>query len=145
MKLTDKERQTLASAIPAGKRMTDLSVQDFRLIYDTLLPRHIENSKKEIIAALEREDNRKGPKRASNVVLSSDIFPKVKGALNEINIILTRNKGLDPLTLPNEHKGLEFLRPDTPKTQQAQQPAQQPAPQPTPQVLNQAQNQAQRN
>lgn len=114
MALTAEERQKL-SIIPAEKRMTDLTTSDFMLIYNTLLPRHIENSKKRIVQALEREDARKGPKRASNVVLSSDLFPKVKGALNEINIILTRNMGVEALTLPNEHKGLEFLRVDPPK------------------------------
>lgn len=118
MALTSEERQKL-NAIPASKPMTELSTDDFMLMYNTLLPRHIEESKKQIIQALEREDARKGPKRASNVVLSSDVFPKVKGALNEINIILTRNMGVEALTLPNEHKGLEFMRVDADKDKSA--------------------------
>lgn len=117
MVLTAKEREAL-SAIPEDKPMTELSTADFMLIYNTLLPRHIENAKADIIEALEREDSRKGPKRAAHVVLGSDLFPKYKGAVNKINIILTRNMGLDPLTLPNEHNGLEFLRVDPPAQDQ---------------------------
>lgn len=114
MALTSEERQKL-STIPATKPMTQLSTADFMLIYNTLLPRHIEDSKKQIVQALEREDARKGPKRASNAVLTSDLFPKVKVDLDEINRVVTRNMGLEALTLPNVHKGLEYMRVDADK------------------------------
>ncbi len=105
------ERAAL-NAIPLNKPMMELSASDFTLIYNTLLPREIEKAKEAILKAYARESARKGPKRADNIVLSNDLFPSYKGALNEINIILSRNKGLETLTLPNEHKGLDFARPD---------------------------------
>lgn len=129
MALTIKERETLR-IIPANKKFTDFNTEDFRLLYDTLLPRHIENSKTTILEAFAREDSRKGPKRASSVVLSGDLFPKYKGAVNEINTILTRQKGLDALTLPTEHKGLDFMRTDDSqnKTQAPKSNKQMPVP-----------------
>ncbi len=109
-------RETLSSeeyeklrAISPSKKLGDLSPADFVLIYDTLLPRHIENAEKDILQAYARELTR-NPKRADGVVLSSDLFPRYKGAVNEINITLSRS-GIDTLTLPLEHKGLEFARP----------------------------------
>ncbi len=96
-------------AISPSKKLGDLSTADFILIYDTLLPRHIENAEKDILQAYARELKRK-PQRADGVVLASDLFPRYKGAVNEINITLSRN-GIDNLTLPLEHKGLEFARP----------------------------------
>ena len=109
-------RETLSSeeyeklrAISPSKKLGDLSPADFVLIYDTLLPRHIENAEKDVLQAYARELKRK-PQRADGVVLSSDLFPRYKGAVNEINITLSRS-GIDTLTLPLEHKGLEFARP----------------------------------
>lgn len=109
-------RETLSSeeyeklrAISPSKKLGDLSPADFVLIYDTLLPRHIENAEKDVLQAYARELKRK-PQRADGVVLSSDLFPRYKGAVNEINITLSRS-GIDNLTLPLEHKGLEFARP----------------------------------
>lgn len=109
LKLTPEEKAKL-STIPENRVFTELTKDDFMLLYKTLLPRQVENSKKEILEAFRRETNRKGPKRADNVVLSSDLFPGVKGAVNEINIILKRN-GIEALTLPTEHNGLDFARP----------------------------------
>lgn len=108
--LTAEERQKLG-AIPGNKRMLDLDTNDFALIYDTLLPRHIENAKQDILNAIIRETKRKGAKRADNVVLAADLFPKYKGAVTKINTILVRDRGLDSLTLPTEHSGLDFERP----------------------------------
>lgn len=96
-------------AISPDKKLGDLSTEDFILIYDTLLPRHIENAEKDILQAYARELKRQ-PRRADGVVLASDLFPRAKGAVNEINIALSRS-GIDNLTLPLEHKGLEFARP----------------------------------
>lgn len=109
LKLTPEEKAKL-STIPENRVFTELTKDDFMLLYKTLLPRQVENSKKEILEAFRRETNRKGPKRADSVVLSSDLFPGVKGAVNEINIILKRN-GIEALTLPTEHNGLDFARP----------------------------------
>ena len=109
LKLTPEEKAKL-STIPENRVFTEFTKDDFMLLYKTLLPRQVENSKKEILEAFRRETNRKGPKRADNVVLSSDLFPGVKGAVNEINIILKRN-GIEALTLPTEHNGLDFARP----------------------------------
>ncbi len=109
LKLTPEEKAKL-STIPENRVFTELTKDDFMLLYKTLLPRQVENSKKEILEAFRRETNRKGPRRADNVVLSSDLFPGVKGAVNEINIILKRN-GIEALTLPTEHNGLDFARP----------------------------------
>jgi len=97
-------------AISPDKKMVDLSTQDFVLIYDTILDRHIQNAETDILQAYSRELKRK-PRRADGIVLASDLFPRAKGAVNEINITLSRN-GIDTLTLPLEHKGLEFARPD---------------------------------
>ena len=109
LKLTPEEKAKL-STIPENRVFTELTKDDFMLLYKTLLPRQVENSKKEILEAFRRETNRKGPKRADSVVLSSDLFPGVKGAVNEINIILKRN-GIEALTMPTEHNGLDFARP----------------------------------
>lgn len=97
--------------IPANKKVGELSTAEFMLIYDTILDSHIKRAEEDILRAYERETKRK-PQRADSVVLASDLFPRAKGALNEINIILNRN-GIDTLTLPTEHKGLEFARPVT--------------------------------
>ena len=109
LKITPEERTKL-SAISENKAFTEFGVSDFMLMYQTLLPRQVENSKKEILEAYRRESNRKGTKRADSVVLASDLFPGVKGAVNEINIIL-RRKAIEALTLPTEHNGLSFERP----------------------------------
>lgn len=108
MSLTDEEREKLRE-IPSNKPMTQLDTADFMLIYNTLLPRHIEKNKADIIQALERENTRKTPKRAENVVISADLFPRIKGDIIEINTILTRNMGIEALTLPTEHKGLTWM------------------------------------
>lgn len=109
LKVTPEERAKLSS-IPENKVFTEFGTSDFMLLYQTLLPRQVETAKKEILEAYRRESRRNGPKRADNVVLSSDLFPGVKGAVNEINIIL-RRKGIEALTLPTEHNGLDFARP----------------------------------
>ncbi len=97
------------SAIPQSKKLYELNSEEFLLLYNTILPHHIDNAENDILQAYSRELKRK-PQRADAVVLASDLFPRAKGAVNEINIILTRN-GIDTLTLPLEHKGLEFTRP----------------------------------
>ena len=107
--LTPEEYAALQN-IPANKKVGELSPSEFMLIYDTILDSHIKRAEEDILRAYERETKRK-PQRADAVVLSSDLFPRAKGALTEINIILTRN-GIDTLTLPTEHKGLEFAKPD---------------------------------
>lgn len=107
--LTKEEIDTL-KMIPADKSLMDLSKADFMAIYNTLLPRRIEDAKKDIYKAYERELYRK-PQRADAIVLSSDLFPKVKAEVNGINIALSRS-GIETLTLPNEHSGLEFARPE---------------------------------
>lgn len=107
--LTKEELDTL-KMIPADRSFMDLTKEDFMAIYNTLLPRRIEDAKQDIYKAYRRELKRK-PQRADGVVLGSDLFPKVKAEVNGINIALTRN-GIDTLTLPNEHSGLEFARPD---------------------------------
>lgn len=109
LKVTPEERAKLNS-ISENKMFTEFGTSDFMLLYRTLLPHQIENAKKDILEAYRRETKRNGPKRADNVVLSSDLFPGAKGAVNEINIIL-RRKGIEALTLPTEHNGLDFARP----------------------------------
>ena len=114
--LTPEEKEALMSISPS-KKLGDLNTADFVLIYDTILDRHIQDAEKDILQAYARELKRK-PQRADAVVLASDLFPRAKGAVNEINITLSRN-GIDTLTLPLEHKGLEFARPEE-LNQQAQ-------------------------
>lgn len=112
--MTDEDFEKLR-VIPANKKMGELSTEDFSLLYDVLLPSHIQNAENDILQAYARELKR-NPKRADGVVLASDLFPRAKGAVNEINITLSRN-GIDTLTLPLEHKGLEFARPADTNTQ----------------------------
>ena len=104
-----REEYAALKAISSDKKLGDLNTEEFMLIYNTILPRHIEESEQDILHAYARELKRT-PRRADGVVLASDLFPRAKGAITEINITLTRN-GIDTLTLPNEHKGLEFERP----------------------------------
>ena len=129
--LTPEEREALKS-IPPSKKMGDLNTSDFVLIYDTILERHINDAEKDIYQAFAREIKRR-PQRADAVVLSSDLYPRAKGAVNEINIMLSRN-GIDTLTLPLEHKGLEYTRPA--ELNQPAQPAPAPVNQPQP-IVNQ--------
>lgn len=119
-----KEELEALKAIPANKPMMELSKADFMTIYSVLLPRRIEDAKKDIYEAYKRELKR-NPKRADGVILGSDVFPRYKSEVNGINIYLTRN-GIDTLTLPNEHNGLEFARPEQlqPGAQNTQQQSQ---------------------
>ncbi len=112
-RITPEELEVL-KAIPLSKKLGEFSTQDFVLLYDTILQHHIDNAEQEILQAYARELKRK-PQRADGIVLSSDLFPRAKGAVNEINITLARN-GIDTLTLPLEHKGLEFARPAVPNS-----------------------------
>ena len=104
-----KEEVLALSQIPAGKPMMDLNTEDFMTIYRALEPRQIKQAEEDILAAYRRELKRK-PQRADTIVLTSDLFPKVKTEVNGINIYLGR-EGIDTLTLPNEHSGLSFARP----------------------------------
>lgn len=104
-----KEEIAALSVIPANKPMMDLGTADFMAIYRVLEPRQVKQAEEEIIAAYRRELKRK-PQRADTIVLTSDLFPKVKSEVNGINIYLGR-EGIDTLTLPNEHSGLSFARP----------------------------------
>ena len=105
-----KEEVLALSQIPAGKPMMDLNTDDFMAIYRVLEPRQIRQAEEDILAAYRRELKRK-PQRADTIVLASDLFPKVKSEVNGINIYLGR-EGIDTLTLPNEHSGLSYARPE---------------------------------
>ena len=101
----------LAQLAPiSSKKLEHLNIQEFVLLYDTILQRHINNAEHDILQAYARELKRT-PRRADGIILSSDLFPRAKGAVNEINITLSRY-GIETLTLPLEHKGLEFARPE---------------------------------
>ena len=117
-----KEEIAALSIIPAGKPMMDLNTDDFMAIYRVLEPRQVKLAEEDILAAYRRELKRK-PQRADTIVLTSDLFPKVKSEVNGINIYLGR-EGIDTLTLPNEHSGLSFARP----AELTQQPTNQNAP-----------------
>ena len=112
-RITPEELEAL-KVIPSSKKLGEFNTQDFVLLYDTILQHHIDNAEQDILHAYARELKRK-PQRADGIVLSSDLFPRAKGAVNEINITLARN-GIDTLTLPLEHKGLEFARPEVPNS-----------------------------
>lgn len=105
-----KEEVLALSQIPAGKPMMELTTEDFMTIYRVLEPRQVKQAEEDILSAYRRELKRK-PQRADTIVLTSDLFPKVKTEVNGINIYLGR-EGIDTLTLPNEHSGLSFARPE---------------------------------
>ena len=135
-----KEEVLALSQIPAGKPMMDLNTDDFMAIYRVLEPRQIRQAEEDILAAYRRELKRK-PQRADTIVLASDLFPKVKSEVNGINIYLGR-EGIDTLTLPNEHSGLSYARPEelnpqpTAQNTQVQQNTQTNQPQATNKVVN---------
>lgn len=105
-----KEEVLALSQIPAGKPMMELTTEDFMTIYRVLEPRQVKQAEEDILSAYRRELKRK-PQRADTIVLTSDLFPKVKTEVNGINIYLGR-EGIDTLTLPNEHSGLSYARPE---------------------------------
>ncbi len=111
LKISAENKAGLTAKIPENKPLLEFDTGDFITLYQTLQPHYVAEAKKDILDAYHRESNRKGPKRADNVVLSSDLFPGVKGVVNEINVIL-RHKGIEALTLPTEHNGLNFARPE---------------------------------
>ena len=135
-----KEEVLALSQIPAGKPMMDLNTDDFMAIYRVLEPRQIRQAEEDILAAYRRELKRK-PQRADTIVLASDLFPKVKSEVNGINIYLGR-EGIDTLTLPNEHSGLSYARPEelnpqpTAQNTQVRQDTQTNQPQATNKVVN---------
>lgn len=103
--ITAEERAAL-SAISANTKLVNLTTDNFKLMYDVLLPGQIQKTKNEIEEILKSEIGNK-VRRAPNVVIQSDLFPKAKGAVNGINNIL-RQHGLDSLELPLEHSGLYY-------------------------------------
>lgn len=135
-----KEEVLALSQIPSGKPMMDLNTDDFMAIYRVLEPRQIRQAEEDILAAYRRELKRK-PQRADTIVLASDLFPKVKSEVNGINIYLSR-EGIDTLTLPNEHSGLSYARPEelnpqpTAQNTQVRQDTQTNQPQATNKVVN---------
>jgi len=107
--MTPEERQAL-NAIPQSIKIGEMSPAHFMTIYETLLPRQVEKTNKDILQAFNREFKNK-VRRAPGVVLTADLFPKAKGAVAGINILL-RQSGIDALTLPLEHNGLYYADPN---------------------------------
>ncbi len=137
--ITPEEREAL-NALPQSIKLSEMTPAHFITVYEALLPRQIEKNNKDILQAFSREFKNK-VRRAPGVVLTADLFPKAKGAVAGINILL-RQSGIDALTLPLEHNGLYYADPNqrenaTPEnTRQATPTQKEPAKAPTPEARN---------
>lgn len=108
-KITPQERQALAVLNP-NIQLKDMSKESMMTVYNTLLVRQTKEMEDKIIAEYKKDDSARAH-RADDIIISSTIFPIVKGNISRINTQLWQND-IDKLELPLEHTGLFYERPE---------------------------------